>query len=86
MIRKPEHYPKWLREIIFCPFDRVFQLRSREDRWDSLKRILDVTYRVDPTDSLLFDIYIDHEREVIKLEKEIEKLNDRISKLERKLG
>jgi hypothetical protein len=69
MQRKPEHYPEWLRDLLYEPVTignmRAVWTPNPERNWYTLQRILQTSYRTDPRDALLFDMIIEKEREVI---------------------
>ena len=90
MIRKPEHYPVWLRELLFDPKERMRSLFSSEPErnWRTMQRIQD-----GGVGSLIFDIVIEYERHIIdeqkkneRLKQALRSLSERISALEEHKG
>jgi hypothetical protein len=70
MKRKPEHYPVWLRKLLFDPMVRLQERYTNdpERNWDTLQKILHSSYRTDPKDALIFDLTVEMERNEIKHE------------------
>lgn len=67
MKRKPEHYPEWLRKLLYDPLENMRNLCTSdpERNWNTLRRIQTFTYRTDPKDALIFDMIIEIEKNEI---------------------
>lgn len=91
MERKPEHYPKWLRELLYNPVTignmRAHWTPHPERNRETLQRIMQTTYRTgDPQDALIFDMCIERERDVIKQHRINKAFREHIIHLEDMVG
>lgn len=88
--RKPEHYPKWLRDLLYDPFV-ISNMRSAwapdpERNWATLLDIRQMRYRIDARDALIFDMCIEKERDVIHQQRINKTFQTHIMNLEDKVG
>lgn len=84
MRRKPEHYPKWMREILFNPFTYC----SNTDQERNIKTLYQI-YSSDKSDaykSLIFDFVMEIERNEIKQQEIHEGQKKVIVKMEEKIN
>lgn len=83
MKREPQYYPKWIREIIFCPFN--MREYKPYNPMDTLNKVYTTTYRTDAIHALIFDLAIEVERNEIKHQAEHEQMKLKINSLSEKL-
>ena len=81
--RDPQHYPKWLREILFdSPYLYQRYILTSSRNLSYLEGLYQRDVRVTDQGSLLLDLVINYEREAIRTREEIKRLETRISDLE----
>ena len=84
MIRKPEHYPRWMRELLFDPIQRAATDFTNDPARNckTLKQIWTSTYLTNMQDALLFDLAIEQERHIIDEQEKNEHLKKMLKSLE----
>jgi uncharacterized protein (UPF0305 family) len=92
---KPQHYPKWLRVLIFDPMERLKSIYTSdpERNCKTLEKIYHGSYKSNEIHALLFDAIIEMGRKEVNnhefrkvLQRDIEDIRNRLERLEREYG